>query len=117
MALMTSVSYARRSDGRALKNHRYSSSRRFPYTTDTITHSSMMMRTALFQSARCASRLAVRTRLPTSRAIAPCFTIKSSHIIPSTTFQASRWYSAPAGLSQQEVEGRIMDLLKNFDKV
>jgi hypothetical protein len=28
-----------------------------------------------------------------------------------------RCYSAPAGLSKAEVEGRIIDLLKNFDKV
>ena len=30
---------------------------------------------------------------------------------------SARRYSAPAGLTKQEVEGRIMDLLKNFDKV
>lgn len=76
-----------------------------------------MLRTALFQSVRCASRLAVRTRLPVSRAIAPCLAVKSSPTAPLTNVQASRWYSAPAGLSEQEVEGRIMDLLKNFDKV
>jgi hypothetical protein len=35
----------------------------------------------------------------------------------STYFQAVRCYSASAGLSQDEVTGRIMDLLKNFDKV
>ena len=28
-----------------------------------------------------------------------------------------RFYSAHAGLSQDEVQGRILDLLKNFDKV
>lgn len=32
-------------------------------------------------------------------------------------FQPSRHYSAPAGLSKEEVEGRIVNLLKNFDKV
>ena len=36
---------------------------------------------------------------------------------PSVYFQAARCYSASAGLSQDEVTGRIMDLLKNFDKV
>ena len=36
---------------------------------------------------------------------------------PSTYFQAVRCYAASAGLSQDEVTGRIMDLLKNFDKV
>lgn len=29
----------------------------------------------------------------------------------------ARFYSAPAGLSKEEVEGRIINLLKNFDKV
>jgi NADH dehydrogenase (ubiquinone) 1 alpha/beta subcomplex 1 len=32
-------------------------------------------------------------------------------------FQVSRCYSAAAGLQKNEVEGRIVDLLKNFDKV
>ncbi|KAJ4375063.1 mitochondrial acyl carrier protein [Neocucurbitaria cava] len=36
---------------------------------------------------------------------------------PSVYFQAVRCYAASAGLSQEEVSGRIMDLLKNFDKV
>lgn len=36
---------------------------------------------------------------------------------PSTYFQAVRCYAASAGLSQDEINGRIMDLLKNFDKV
>jgi hypothetical protein len=36
---------------------------------------------------------------------------------PSTYFQAVRCYAASAGLNQDEVTGRIMDLLKNFDKV
>ncbi|KAI9822566.1 MAG: hypothetical protein M1827_000285 [Pycnora praestabilis] len=43
--------------------------------------------------------------------------IRSSQFAPATSFQAIRCYSAPAGLAKQEVEGRIMDLLKNFDKV
>jgi hypothetical protein len=34
-----------------------------------------------------------------------------------TYFQAVRCYAASAGLSKDEVTGRIMDLLKNFDKV
>ncbi|KAL5120955.1 mitochondrial acyl carrier protein [Pleosporales sp. CAS-2024a] len=38
-------------------------------------------------------------------------------IYPSTYFQAVRCYAASAGLSKDEVTGRIMDLLKNFDKV
>ena len=30
---------------------------------------------------------------------------------------AIRYYSASAGLGKDEVEGRIKDLMKNFDKV
>lgn len=36
---------------------------------------------------------------------------------PSTVLGAVRAYSAHAGLNQEEVQGRILDLLKNFDKV
>ncbi|KAG0634456.1 hypothetical protein HOY80DRAFT_1098584 [Tuber brumale] len=39
---------------------------------------------------------------------------------PSTVARAvvgARYYSAPASLSKEEVESRIMDLLKDFDKV
>ncbi|OAL51948.1 acyl carrier protein [Pyrenochaeta sp. DS3sAY3a] len=43
--------------------------------------------------------------------------IQPKQASPSVYFQAVRCYSASAGLSQDEVTGRIMDLLKNFDKV
>ncbi|MCJ1224145.1 hypothetical protein MMC12_000789 [Toensbergia leucococca] len=76
-----------------------------------------MLRTALFRSAACASRVVARTRSPISRTIIPCSCLKPTHVFPAASFQAIRSYSAPAGLSKQEVEGRIMDLLKNFDKV
>ncbi|KAF2012052.1 acyl carrier protein [Aaosphaeria arxii CBS 175.79] len=36
---------------------------------------------------------------------------------PSVYFQAVRCYAASAGLAKDEVQGRILDLLKNFDKV
>lgn len=76
-----------------------------------------MIRAALFQSVRCASRTAVRAPLPTSRIVTPCLSVRSAVYTPTQVPQARRWYSAPAGLSKQEVEGRIMDLLKGFDKV
>ena len=44
-------------------------------------------------------------------------TTRSSRFAPSIVFPSIRCYSAPAGLSKEEVQGRIMDLLKNFDKV
>lgn len=40
-----------------------------------------------------------------------------SRSVPSFVIPSIRFYSAPAGLSREEVQGRIMDLLKNFDKV
>ncbi|RMZ77373.1 hypothetical protein DV737_g4379, partial [Chaetothyriales sp. CBS 132003] len=42
---------------------------------------------------------------------------QSSYIAPSFTLSSIRCYSAPTGLSRDEVQGRILDLLKNFDKV
>merc|ERR1712000_67946 len=36
---------------------------------------------------------------------------------PPSVLSSIRCYSAPSGLSKDEVQGRIMDLLKNFDKV
>jgi hypothetical protein len=52
-----------------------------------------------------------------ARPVARSFFVQPKQITPSAYFQAVRCYSASAGLSQDEVTGRIMDLLKNFDKV
>ena len=41
----------------------------------------------------------------------------SKHFLPALSFQGLRCYSVSAGLTKEEVTGRIMDLLKNFDKV
>lgn len=43
--------------------------------------------------------------------------LRPSQAAPSLAVSSIRAYSAPAGLSKEEVQGRIMDLLKNFDKV
>ena len=77
----------------------------------------IMLRIALKQSARCASKSVLRIQLPVSRTTTPCLFFKISRPAAAPQLQAIRWYSAPAELTQQEVEGRIMDLLKNFDKV
>ncbi|MCJ1477129.1 hypothetical protein MMC13_005800 [Lambiella insularis] len=70
----------------------------------------------LSKSATCISRAAARSQAPFSRQIIPSpYLLHTRTTLPS--FQPARCYSAPAGLSKQEVEGRIMDLLKNFDKV
>jgi NADH dehydrogenase (ubiquinone) 1 alpha/beta subcomplex 1 len=52
-----------------------------------------------------------------ARPVARSSFFQPKQITLSTYFQAVRCYSASAGLSQDEVTGRIMDLLKNFDKV
>lgn len=42
---------------------------------------------------------------------------RPTQFAPRFTYQGVRLYSAPAGLNKEEVEGRIVNLLKNFDKV
>lgn len=75
-----------------------------------------MFRAVLLRSARSATCQAVRRSSPIARpALASSF-VKQSQFAPSA-FQAVRCYSAAAGLEKPEVEGRIIDLLKNFDKV
>ncbi|KAJ5367719.1 hypothetical protein N7541_001660 [Penicillium brevicompactum] len=71
-----------------------------------------MFRSAIVRSLRASAPRVVKTPAP--------FHIRSSPIaaIPQfTPFQGARLYSAPAGLSKNEAEGRIVNLLKNFDKV
>ncbi|KAJ5525079.1 Acyl carrier protein (ACP) [Penicillium frequentans] len=43
--------------------------------------------------------------------------VRASKFTPCFVNQGVRCYSAPAGLNKSEVEGRIVNLLKNFDKV
>lgn len=52
-----------------------------------------------------------------ARPVARSAFAQPKQITPAAYFQAVRCYSASAGLSKDEVQGRIMDLLKNFDKV
>ncbi len=73
-----------------------------------------MFRSAIVRSLRAsAPRSAIKTAAP--------FQIRSSPIAarftPSLVSQTIRCYSAPGGLSKDEIEGRIVNLLKNFDKV
>ncbi|KAF2273927.1 ACP-like protein [Westerdykella ornata] len=76
-----------------------------------------MFRTALLRSARQVIRSAPRCQAPIARPIARGSLVQIQQIAPSARFQAVRCYAASAGLSREEVLGRIMDLLKNFDKV
>ncbi|KAI9643594.1 mitochondrial acyl carrier protein [Ciborinia camelliae] len=75
-----------------------------------------MFRTALLRSARSAATKAVQRPAAIGRPIAPSSFVTKSQFAPSA-FQAARCYSAAAGLDKAEVEGRILSLLTNFDKV
>lgn len=74
----------------------------------------IMYRTAAVRALRAATRAPVLRQTPILRQTP---FLQSSKVAPSFAIQSIRCYSAPAGLSKDEVQGRIMDLLKNFDKV
>lgn len=76
-----------------------------------------MFRTALVRSARCLAQAAPRVQAPVASRVIPSSFAASRTAAPSLSVSAFRFYSAPSGLSQDEVQGRILDLLKNFDKV
>ncbi|KAF1356601.1 acyl carrier protein-like protein [Delphinella strobiligena] len=76
-----------------------------------------MFRTALLRSARCLAQAAPRVQVSVASRVVPNSFLMSRTAGPSTMIPSIRAYSAHAGLSQDEVQGRILDLLKNFDKV
>ncbi|SMQ51788.1 unnamed protein product [Zymoseptoria tritici ST99CH_1A5] len=77
-----------------------------------------MFRNALLRSARCvAQQTSVRAARPAVRTALRSPFITSRVSAPATSISAIRCYASSAGLGQEEVTGRILDLLKNFDKV
>ncbi|KAI9854051.1 MAG: hypothetical protein M1824_000660 [Vezdaea acicularis] len=72
---------------------------------------------ALLRSTRCAIKVPAPAYSMISRSARSSFLNRSAQLAPTVSCPAIRRYSAPAGLAKPEVEGRIMDLLKNFDKV
>ncbi|KAK4922996.1 mitochondrial acyl carrier protein [Elasticomyces elasticus] len=76
-----------------------------------------MFRTALLRSARCAMQASTRQQAPIARKITTAPLRPSKQFVPASSFNAVRCYSPHAGLGEDEVQGRILDLLKNFDKV
>ncbi|KAI0542549.1 acyl carrier protein-like protein [Xylaria digitata] len=72
-----------------------------------------MFRTAILRSAVTASR-AVRPVAPRSTILISRSAAPTSRIL---AIPAVRMYSAASGLKKEEVEGRIMGILKGFDKV
>ena len=76
-----------------------------------------MFRTALTRSARSLAQASARTQQPlVRRAVASPF-LQSRISKPAFAVPAVRCYASSSGLGQEEVTGRILDLLKNFDKV
>ncbi|KAM5440369.1 mitochondrial acyl carrier protein [Microsporum canis] len=77
-----------------------------------------MFRSAVIRSLRLSVPRVARAASPVSRQVPAVSSIaRQAQFAPSFSYQAIRSYSAPAGLNQTEVQGRIVDLLKNFDKV
>ena len=78
-----------------------------------------MLRTVILSSARAIARSAARR--PAAAAFArPAFRnslLPSPYMAPAACFQPVRCYASGGALSKEEVTGRILDLLKNFDKV
>ncbi|KAK7712062.1 mitochondrial acyl carrier protein [Botryosphaeria dothidea] len=76
-----------------------------------------MFRTAILRSARGAARSVTRWQAPIARPVVPTLRAQSRQQLPAACFQAVRCYSAGGALNRDEAEGRILDLLKNFDKL
>ncbi|KAH0609320.1 uncharacterized protein H6S33_012806 [Morchella sextelata] len=74
-----------------------------------------MFRTAAARASRSFSTAVLGARVSTPIAIARPTCVRA--VLPAKPFAAIRCYSAPASLSKDEVEGRIIELLKGFDKV
>lgn len=91
----------------------------FPIHSISLTqhNTATMFRTALLRATRAAAQSSVRAA-PVARAAAIRSPFVTSRISsPATRIAAIRCYASSSGLGQEEVTGRILDLLKNFDKV
>ena len=74
-----------------------------------------MFRSAVVRSLRASVPRTIRASAARQIQITPA--VRPSQFVPVFQSQSLRFYSAPASLSKDEVEGRIVNLLKNFDKV
>jgi len=76
-----------------------------------------MICAALLRSSRGAQRALLQSPRQLARSAYPVTLSASSRFAQIQKHSSLRFYSAPAGLAKKEVEGRILDILKNFDKV
>lgn len=95
-------------------HHHVQSSPYIPINPDCPFPRINMIRSALFHSVRCASR---SSSISPARRVAPCLSASLKPSVAPSNRLGTRYYAAAAGLQEEEVQGRIMDLLKNFDKV
>ncbi|SZF03704.1 unnamed protein product [Blumeria hordei] len=75
-----------------------------------------MLRVAIIRSARQALASTSTVSRITVRPSMQIPFVYNSPIV-RRPFQVTRCYSASAALTEEEIQGRIVDLLKNFDKV
>jgi hypothetical protein len=97
--------------------HAATSSRPASSTDSSSSLAVKMFRAGVARALYAVTRTQVPRQLPAFRSQISSSLLQSSRITPSFVLPSIRCYSAPAGLSKDEVQGRIMDLLKNFDKV
>lgn len=76
-----------------------------------------MMRTAILRSARAFVQAAPRVQRPVFQSAVRTPFVSRRIATPAVAISAVRCYASGSGLGQEEVTGRILDLLKNFDKV
>ena len=76
-----------------------------------------MYRTTLLRSIRCAAQATTRAQRPSVQTALRIPFVQSRISTPASSISAIRCYASSTGLNQDEVTGRIIDLLKNFDKV
>ncbi|KAK3110922.1 mitochondrial acyl carrier protein [Teratosphaeriaceae sp. CCFEE 6253] len=76
-----------------------------------------MYRTAFLRAARTAVQASTRAPRPAFQAALRSPFAQPRITTPAVSLSAIRCYASASGLGKDEVAGRIMDLLKNFDKV
>nr|POF15616.1 acyl carrier protein, mitochondrial [Quercus suber] len=75
------------------------------------------MRSAVLRSAHALAQAVPRVQRPAFQAAIRTPFVSQRIATPASAISAVRCYASGSGLGQEEVTGRILDLLKNFDKV
>ncbi|KAF2233023.1 acyl carrier protein [Viridothelium virens] len=76
-----------------------------------------MLRTIFLKAARSATRTSAHKPATPLRFAPRSSVISLRQLAPALSCQTIRCYSAGGALTKDEITGRILDLLKNFDKV